>query len=131
MPFERPTPLPVRHLLAPPRSHWRHTTRTVLASGTPSTGPLPTPAGGDLRTRNTRPARRTPGRPGRCRIRAGVRTGTPDRKSTRLNSSHRCISYAVFCLKKKTSPEPQHHKSRPLRELACDHVHEILHYETH
>src|SRR5437762_4908658 len=25
-----------------------------------------------------------------------------DRKSTRLNSSHRCISYAVFCLKKKT-----------------------------
>src|SRR5437764_3086132 len=26
-----------------------------------------------------------------------------DRKSTRLNSSHRCISYAVFCLKKKTS----------------------------
>src|SRR5437762_4785323 len=23
-----------------------------------------------------------------------------DRKSTRLNSSHRCISYAVFCLKK-------------------------------
>src|SRR5437762_4146236 len=27
---------------------------------------------------------------------------TIDRKSTRLNSSHRCISYAVFCLKKKT-----------------------------
>src|SRR5436189_4456719 len=26
-----------------------------------------------------------------------------DRKSTRLNSSHRCISYAVFCLKKKMS----------------------------
>src|SRR5437763_10925823 len=26
---------------------------------------------------------------------------TTDRKSTRLNSSHRCISYAVFCLKKK------------------------------
>src|SRR5436189_4275041 len=25
----------------------------------------------------------------------------PDRKSIRLNSSHRCISYAVFCLKKK------------------------------
>src|SRR5437762_6927117 len=29
-----------------------------------------------------------------------VRSGE-DRKSTRLNSSHRCISYAVFCLKKK------------------------------
>src|SRR5438132_7999399 len=31
-----------------------------------------------------------------------VSTGTkPDRKSTRLNSSHTVISYAVFCLKKK------------------------------
>src|SRR5437763_9307863 len=28
-------------------------------------------------------------------------TQARDRKSTRLNSSHRCISYAVFCLKKK------------------------------
>src|SRR5437763_13478680 len=28
---------------------------------------------------------------------------TRDRKSTRLNSSHRCISYAVFCWKKKNS----------------------------
>src|SRR5205807_9130878 len=27
-----------------------------------------------------------------------------DRKSTRLNSSHLVISYAVFCLKKKTQP---------------------------
>src|SRR5256885_11229461 len=27
---------------------------------------------------------------------------TPDRKSTRLNSSHLVISYAVFCLKKQT-----------------------------
>src|SRR5438094_1904459 len=27
-----------------------------------------------------------------------------DRKSTRLNSSHRTISYAVFCLKKKKIP---------------------------
>src|SRR5437764_11508845 len=30
-----------------------------------------------------------------------VQEGGQDRKSTRLNSSHRCISYAVFCLKKK------------------------------
>src|SRR3712207_7508558 len=29
---------------------------------------------------------------------------TQDRKSTRLNSSHANISYAVFCLKKKNSP---------------------------
>src|SRR5256885_2831577 len=35
---------------------------------------------------------------------AGLRPGAPilgDRKSTRLNSSHLVISYAVFCLKKK------------------------------
>src|SRR5437879_10705628 len=32
-----------------------------------------------------------------------VLTDLIDRKSTRLNSSHRCISYAVFCLKKKTN----------------------------
>src|SRR5437763_10034732 len=31
------------------------------------------------------------------------RTFAEDRKSTRLNSSHRCISYAVFCLKKKNA----------------------------
>src|SRR5437762_13692046 len=32
---------------------------------------------------------------------------TTDRKSTRLNSSHRCISYAVFCLKKKNINNPK------------------------
>src|ERR1017187_4169655 len=31
-----------------------------------------------------------------------------DRKSTRLNSSHRCISYAVFCLKKKKNLTSSH-----------------------
>src|SRR3712207_7132450 len=31
----------------------------------------------------------------------GLRPGALDRKSTRLNSSHANISYAVFCLKKK------------------------------
>src|SRR5437762_8218710 len=34
-------------------------------------------------------------------VQAGVPFVSLDRKSTRLNSSHRCISYAVFCLKKK------------------------------
>src|SRR3712207_8583549 len=32
-----------------------------------------------------------------------VQPGEEDRKSTRLNSSHANISYAVFCLKKKTT----------------------------
>src|SRR5947207_13310711 len=41
------------------------------------------------------------GRPGApCEDRA-VGCGEEDRKSTRLNSSHTVISYAVFCLKKK------------------------------
>src|SRR2546430_8329829 len=45
--------------------------------------------------------RHSPPRPGHVR---GRRVGRRDRdrKSTRLNSSHSQISYAVFCLKKKT-----------------------------
>src|SRR3712207_7213993 len=35
-----------------------------------------------------------------------------DRKSTRLNSSHANISYAVFCLKKKKQ-KPSHHTPSP------------------
>src|SRR2546422_6245189 len=42
--------------------------------------------------------------PGRGR-RAAARGERLDRKSTRLNSSHGYISYAVFCLKKKKTPE--------------------------
>src|SRR5262245_63557172 len=34
-----------------------------------------------------------------------ARLSKPDRKSTRLNSSHLGISYAVFCLKKKKRPQ--------------------------
>src|SRR5699024_12220758 len=34
--------------------------------------------------------------------------GNPDRKSTRLNSSHVSISYAVFCLKKKKTKKIQY-----------------------
>src|SRR5438876_3911512 len=34
-----------------------------------------------------------------------AKTAHRDRKSTRLNSSHPSISYAVFCLKKKKDPE--------------------------
>ena len=38
-----------------------------------------------------------------------------DRKSTRLNSSHRCISYAVFCLKKKKKQKEYIHPIRQRR----------------
>src|SRR5438552_14730821 len=36
------------------------------------------------------------------------RPAVGDRKSTRLNSSHQIISYAVFCLKKKTTAARHH-----------------------
>src|SRR5438552_11611686 len=45
-----------------------------------------------LRTKNRRPV---------C-ISPDLKSMARDRKSTRLNSSHQIISYAVFCLKKKT-----------------------------
>src|SRR5947208_4343193 len=38
-----------------------------------------------------------------------VRTADGDRKSTRLNSSHQIISYAVFCLKKKKKRGTSNH----------------------
>src|SRR3954467_130152 len=41
-----------------------------------------------------------------------------DRKSTRLNSSHTIISYAVFCLKKKK----QHTRTRPTHPHARAHT---------
>src|SRR5256885_11994452 len=42
-----------------------------------------------------------------------LRVRHPDRKSTRLNSSHLVISYAVFCLKKKK------HTSIMLTTMCC------------
>src|SRR3990170_3663231 len=40
-----------------------------------------------------------------------------DRKSTRLNSSHQIISYAVFCLKKKKNIPTAPHATPPLPHL--------------
>src|SRR5689334_24616771 len=53
-----------------------------------------------------------------------------DRKSTRLNSSHSSISYAVFCLKKKkkiTTQPPAHltHQGRGLMHLG-ESCHDLL-----
>src|SRR2546422_7862467 len=44
--------------------------------------------------------------------------GKSDRKSTRLNSSHGYISYAVFCLKKKKKKYNKYHNATP-RETLC------------
>src|SRR5256885_12327755 len=43
-----------------------------------------------------------------------------DRKSTRLNSSHLAISYAVLCLKEHPAPFPRDGRTpRPLRSASC------------
>src|SRR5256885_2471037 len=44
------------------------------------------------------------------------RSGSQDRKSTRLNSSHLVISYAVFCLKKKKKYHIKVHSTSPESE---------------
>src|SRR4051812_49513187 len=79
------------------------------------------------------------------------RPSSSDRKSTRLNSCHMSISYAVFCLKKKKSQGrvlPEHHSREPslrrlLRESAlrpappylhpcvCDGWHPPVHERCH
>src|SRR2546430_10914404 len=50
-----------------------------------------------------------------ARSKAGGKTRSPtiDRKSTRLNSSHSQISYAVFCLKKKKEKEHESGGNNP------------------
>src|SRR5699024_12748193 len=66
-------------------------------------------AGADARGGTVRPraaAARHRGHPHRAAVGGGISQGAAerrhrDRKSTRLNSSHVSISYAVFCLKKK------------------------------
>src|SRR5256885_6521959 len=47
-----------------------------------------------------------------------------DRKSTRLNSSHLVISYAVFCLKKKTHLHPHHQSLK--HPIHPNHIHNQL-----
>src|SRR5947209_11218358 len=53
---------------------------------------------------------------------SGTKRSYRDRKSTRLNSSHANISYAVFCLKKKTSDIQQHISHAATRPLLDGHA---------
>src|SRR6266704_5299463 len=60
------------------------------------------------------PIPRSPDRSGGAPDPPGSPRGPGDRKSTRLNSSHVSISYAVFCLKKKKQTEkPEHLHHQP------------------
>src|SRR3712207_6849046 len=84
---------PPRSTLFPYTTLFRSLTPLPLAPRTPPTPPQAHPKGlpdGEGRVPRSR--------------RHGLSDGPPpDRKSTRLNSSHANISYAVFCLKKKNT----------------------------
>src|SRR5687768_18125275 len=83
-------------------------TSAAASSDSPPTR-RPRVAACSRRTRRRRSSRSSPS----CRPRGG------DRKSTRLNSSHGYISYAVFCLKKKTSTSSQ--KFLPRQRCSLSH----------
>src|SRR2546426_8356150 len=84
---------PPRSTLFPYTTLFRSDRRSVQPSGRVG---VPNRAGRD---RGSRERRRGGGE--------RVRVVETDRKSTRLNSSHLVISYAVFCLKKKKHARPR------------------------
>src|SRR5258708_28896970 len=95
----------------------RRPPRSPLSPSTPLSQPQPPrrePAG-DLRSvRSGKIALHPLGRPVRKHPLGPLRRVHPrlveeDRKSTRLNSSHQIISYAVFCLKKKNKQTTKTH----------------------
>src|SRR2546426_1969128 len=71
--------------------------------------------------RSRRPSQTRPRAPAAAPSLRRPRARARDRKSTRLNSSHLVISYAVFCLKKKK--KTTHNATTPqlLREHVCQH----------
>src|SRR5688572_32300159 len=84
------------------RSRWRRSHAPPPRRRKPRRSDDPPRRGERHRTRN-RSRRPPPVHGGRRRVTVPTRfrPGGGDRKSTRLNSSHSQISYAVFCLKKK------------------------------
>src|SRR2546426_5991185 len=77
---------------------------TTLFRSHPAPGATPPP-----------PSAPPPGTTTRLRP-SGVRESVGDRKSTRLNSSHLVISYAVFCLKKKKKKKKTHNNVQSYKE---------------
>src|SRR5256885_11589787 len=55
---------------------------------------------------------------GLCRFPPAGDGGKRDRKSTRLNSSHLVISYAVFCLKKKKNSQTIHRRPHQIQYVS-------------
>src|SRR5438132_3753484 len=77
-------------------------------------------ADSDARAGGERPDGRARSRRTRDPTRPAARR---DRKSTRLNSSHTVISYAVFCLKKKKKKKKKH-KTRKLTKQQTQEIEE-------
>src|SRR2546430_7916058 len=97
----------------PPRSTLFPYTTLFRSSDAPRNG---SPLGAERHRDALRPHARLP--PARVRHR-------PDRKSTRLNSSHSQISYAVFCLKKKKKKTKRYtllHLSSPSPSTHSQHL---------
>src|SRR2546427_4508841 len=89
----------------PPRSTLFPYTTLFRSAGIPETGDRVDQSVAELLLQRHGSAAEAPvSQPrGQCRLQLLARARRPDsdRKSTRLNSSHSQISYAVFCLKKK------------------------------
>src|SRR2546430_2241872 len=88
------------------RSRWRQVTRAktgqAIRQPTPYRSGSSKPRSACWPSRDPPPSRRARSRPPAASRRwRSTTTSVGDRKSTRLNSSHSQISYAVFCLKKK------------------------------
>src|SRR5256885_8866801 len=89
------------------------------------------PAVGCSRSRCKAPLYRS-----RSVLRLGKIGPAPDRKSTRLNSSHLVISYAVFCLKKKRMRNIllfmiKDHSLLARSHVVCGDDQPVLHIQTH
>src|SRR5256885_10739880 len=90
---------PPRSTLFPYTTLFRSGTGDVAGSGTARAGQPVTQRRGLSHLQSS---------PGKRYARRAVAARGLDRKSTRLNSSHLVISYAVFCLKKKKTPTRRH-----------------------
>src|SRR2546430_8864407 len=99
---------PPRSTLFPYTTLFRSALLSPLHHRRPARGV--SPAGADPGRAGHQHRQRHPTRSrGRCARAESRPPGHQDRKSTRLNSSHSQISYAVFCLKKKKKNHLSHH----------------------
>src|SRR3712207_6986711 len=120
---------PPRSTLFPYTTLFRSPSPSVLPAvpTAPAVPPAPVPSAVAASLLAVPPPEAAVSRPADERFRPPRRPRRRDRKSTRLNSSHANISYAVFCLKKKTvagSQTPEHGQSHKVEraDVHCGRV---------